>query len=354
MKRTIAILFVFILTITILPAASIADGNSGSPFSVVVIIPENNIGDVGYYHVPGEPGEKITLKAKLNNLTEEPLEIKAVPLNAYSGDKGIFYQPADRVNSEIYSLVDEKYGVAQYITVIDSITLQPKQTTEVEIYVTVPDIRKGTLLGSIQFILFEGTQELDVDGRSNGTSILIDKYKAVDTAIQIDLPEKDQTLITVGEPDFIEETNSLTVTFSNEAAIIEKNISGTYQIKDRQNNVVLEGNIDTFKMAPMTRFKYLIPWGDKPFEQGAYTLYFQIDANGRKMNFEIPLVIEHKPEPSGGGNTPSNTDNQQNPQTDDSVQNPIRPYLLIGLAGILIFFGLLIFLSYRKGRKEKR
>ena len=136
----------------------------------------------------------------------------------------------------------------------------------------MPDINIGTLLGGIRFVIFAGTQEVQIEGQQTSTSILIDKYKAIDTAIQIDLPEKDQTSITVGEPDFIEGSTNLSVTISNKAAIIEENISGTYQIKDKQNNVVCEGNIDTFKMAPMTRFKYLIPWGDRPFEQGAYTL----------------------------------------------------------------------------------
>ena len=231
------------------------------------------------------------------------------------------------------------------------ISLQPKQTEEVEIYVTVPDINKGILLGGLQFIIFEGTQELQVEGQNTGSTILIDKYRAVDTAIQIDLPEKVETFNTVGEPDFIEESKNVTVTISNKAAIIEENVSGTYQIKDRQNNVISEGSIDAFKMAPMTKFKYLIPWGDRPFEQGAYTLYFQIDANGRAMNFEIPLAIEHKPVPTGGEDTGKDTENPQTDTNGVAPQNPIRTFFLIGLAGILIFFGLLIFLSYRKGRK---
>jgi hypothetical protein len=353
MKQALALLFAFLLAIVILPVSGNADGYEGSPFTVEIILPDNNIGSVGYYHVPGEPGERITLKAKLINLTDEPLKIKAMPLDAYSGPEGIFYQSPDEVDSNTYSLVDEKYGVAQYITTADLVTLQPKQSEEVEIYIAVPDINRGTLLGSIRFVVFTGTQEVQIEGQNN-SSILIDKYKAIDTAIQIDLPEEDQTSIKVGEPDFIENSTDLGVTILNEAAIIEENIYGTYQIKDKRNNVIYEGSIDAFKMAPMTKFKYLIPWGDKPFEPGTYTLYIEMNANGRIMNYEIALETENKPVSPDEGNTAENTDDSQTGSNEVIPQNSLRTFFLIALAGIVVIFALLIFLSYRRSRKTNR
>ena len=100
MKRSIAFLLTIILAITILPVSGNADGGDESLFTVEIIPPSNNIGNVGFYHVPGKPGEKITLKAKLTSHIDEPLKIKAVPLNAYSGLEGIFYQAPDKVNSK--------------------------------------------------------------------------------------------------------------------------------------------------------------------------------------------------------------------------------------------------------------
>jgi hypothetical protein len=147
--------------------------NGRLPFAVQIVTPENNIGDAGYYHIPGRPGETIALQAALSNLTSEPLEIRAVPLNAYSGPDGIFYQSPSEVDSRLYSLADEDYGVSRYIQCADTFTLSAGESKTVDIVVTVPDVDAGTLLGSICFVVFTGTQQVE-GAEGNNSAILID------------------------------------------------------------------------------------------------------------------------------------------------------------------------------------
>ena len=147
MKRTFVILAVLLfLLMNIFPTTAYA-AEVDYPFTVEITIPENNIDQLGYYHVPGNSGETIVLQAIVFNLTDQPIEVSAIPLNAYSGLDGITYQSPVNVDSLTYALADESYGLAQYIETVDTVYIVPKGSMNVSIRVKVPDIDAGTLLG---------------------------------------------------------------------------------------------------------------------------------------------------------------------------------------------------------------
>lgn len=295
MKRVLALLFVFLVIGGIHSTYSYAAESQGFLFTVEMTPPINQIGNVGYYHVPGKPGEHITLKAKLTNLTNQPLEVKVVPMNAYSAQDGIFYQSPEEVNSQVYTLVDVRYGLAQYMTETTQITLLPKQTEVVSVSIAVPNLDIGTLLGSIRFVVFEGTHEVQKSDEQKKTSqILIDKYQAIDTAIQIDLPQQDKSAISVGNPTFDGDKTNVDIEIINQAALIQENISGAYEIRDKENIILFEGAIRTFKMSPMTKFQYPIPWRYKTLEPGTYSISLKLNVDGKEMNFQKPLIIKNK------------------------------------------------------------
>lgn len=358
MKRALALILIFLFVLAALPRFSNASKDEPSPFSLELIFPENNIGDVGCYHIPGTPGEKIILQAKLTNLTDQPLEIKAVPMNSYSGPKGIFYQEPDKVNSELFSLSDESYGAAQYIAIKDVIILQPKQFEYVDINVNIPQIDSGVLLGSVKFVVFDGKQKVETLNQDNKSTVLLNIYQGNNTGIMIDLPKKEETDIKVKEPQFYYDTRNLGIKISNEAAILEENISGRYQIKDKQNNIIYEGNIETFRMAPMTAFYYMIPWGDKEFVQDLYTVYMELNADGRPIDFEIPLAtVKETTEPETSNVTNENTGSNNGSQAlsgNVASQNLTRTIFIIGLVVVIIIFAFLIYKSYKKSKRSKR
>src|SRR5690554_4562 len=111
MKRAFILFILTLVLFTFLPEfTSSAAENQGYPFAVNIIPPEEQRTKAGYFHVPGKPGEQKILKAELINLIDQPLEIKVIPMNAYSKQDGIFYESPEKVNSDKYKLADERYG----------------------------------------------------------------------------------------------------------------------------------------------------------------------------------------------------------------------------------------------------
>lgn len=173
MKRAFVLLFISLAVFSFSPTRTYAAESQGYLFSVKVIPSTKQIGNSGYYHIPGRPGEEITLQAQLANNTTQLLEVKVVPMNAYSSQDGIFYQGPLEVNAQVYSIIDEAYGLAQYMSKTNPIVLQPKQTEVVTFSIAVPELISGTILGSIRFIAFAGTQEVqkaDVQNKSAHTT----------------------------------------------------------------------------------------------------------------------------------------------------------------------------------------
>lgn len=257
---------------------------------------QNQIGKVGYYHIPGKPGETVTLQARITNRTDKALEVKMVPLNAYSSNEGIFYQSPKEVDAKKYILVDERYGLAQYIKENPPLTLQTHQSEIVSVSLTVPNLVKGTLLGSIRFVVFAGTQEVkQSDAANKGSQLLIDKYQAMDTAVQIDLPQTaDEPAVSFGNPTFNGDSANVNFDIINEGARIQDNISGSYEISDTTNNKLFDGTIKSFKMAPMTRFQYPVPWNNKTLEPGNYVFTLKTNVAGKDITSTKDVSIENK------------------------------------------------------------
>ena len=292
MKRTLALLIVSLVVFCFLPTCCFAAESQGYLFAAEMIPPSNQIGNMGYYHIPGTPGEQIALQAKVTNQTDRSLEIKVVPMNAYSARDGIFYQSPLEITSQTFALVDEQYGVAQYIAETSPVTLQPNQTQIVSFSVTVPELSAGTLLGSIRFVVFAGTQEYQqAQDQSNSAQMLIDRYQAIDTAIQIDLPQTTQSSMAVGDATFNGDQIGISVGITNQAAMIQENIAGTYKILNRENNVLFSGEMQTFKMAPMTAFQYPLSWQSTTLESGTYTLSLTLSVDGQETDYERTFMV---------------------------------------------------------------
>lgn len=274
MRRTLVLLLVFLVVVLTCPYSGQAETDKGPAFAMELIPPANQIGYEGY-HVIGRSGAIISLKARLTNLTNGLLDIYIVPLNAYSGPEGIFYQSPGEVDSQTYALADEKYGLAQCIDVADKITLMPKQTTAANIYVRIPLMKAGTLLGSIRFIAYKDGQQPDNE-MSGG-------YQKADAVIQIDLPVEAQSSVVVGVPETDGQMISIPVT--NESAAITKNVSGAVEIRNEAGSVVLKGEVTLPEMAPMTEYHILQRIENQMWKDGPYTLNVQIDTDGQKSVF---------------------------------------------------------------------
>ncbi|MEA4928460.1 MAG: DUF916 domain-containing protein [Candidatus Limiplasma sp.] len=316
MKKIVVYLLLMCVLLGLPLFCGYAEENQGYQFSVDIIAPANQIDQKGYYHIPGKPGEQITLQAQLTNQTDHSLDVKMVPMNAYSSQTGIFYQNPSEVNVQKYPLLDDRYGLTSYMTVPDVITLTPKQTQTVQFSVAVPQLREGTLLGCIRFVAFAGTQDLQKSSDQNGTQLLIDKYQAIDIAVQIDLPYAVLPALSVGDPVFDGDKTGVCIQIMNTAALLQKNITGTYAILDQQNTVVFSGDMQTLKMAPLSAFQYVIPWQGSTLEAAKYKLSLTFHKDDLDFSFDRPFTIN-----SSGVIIAKQAQQQNSPEIKTSHQN---------------------------------
>jgi hypothetical protein len=352
-KRILYIIFIALMVFTAFPGKCFAADDGGYPFKVKIIPPSDNIGNTGYYYIPGTPGEKITLQAEVTNISDREIQVNAVPMNAYTGLNGIFYQPPDDVNKDTYSLIDEKYEMAACISGIQPFKLLPGQSETVNIFVTVPDIDTGTMLGSIRFVVFAGTIGAAGDGQTKkNTSILIDEYLAVDTAIRIELSNQAQSSVTVGDPGFDGNKINACIPIINSAAKIETGVSADYEIKDDQGTSLFKGSINSFKMAPMTQLIYHIPWGDAAIKEGAYSLDMNINAYGKTIEFKKTFSIGNETAVKAV-EAQKKMQEETNNNTDTMRQDPSKTWIPVITIAILAAFAVLIYMSYKKNREKQ-
>ena len=119
--------------------------------------------------------------------------------------------------------------------------------------------------------------------------MLIDKYQAIDTAIKIDLPQQVKASFTMGDP--ILSGDKITIKISNVAAVIQGNLSGTYEIRDSETTVIFSGTIRPFKMAPMSAFLFPLSWKHQALEAGTYTLSIKLNVDDQEKGFFRAFTI---------------------------------------------------------------
>lgn len=267
-----------------------AEGNDFE-FRVEPIFSESQIGNEGYYHFKGKTNETVTLQARVINDSEKELNVTIRSLNAYSGNQGILYQPEPILEGT--AITNDEYQFTELVKNPTEITLGPLESTIVEFSVNVPDIN-GTILGGMEFRVFQGTEELT--RKEENSQLLIDQYKAVNLGVQVDVTDHSETpVLTLEKPHFSPEQIAIMIPMENKHPVIIPNTSGTYEITKQEDQAFsLKGDIPPFKMAPMTAFHYPISWSEGTLEPGTYHVTLTLDVNGNTQTYEQTLSIENK------------------------------------------------------------
>ncbi len=258
MKRGIVVLLLALVALLCCPDFSRAAASEACPLSVEPILPEENIGSDGW-HIAAGAGDTVTLQAVLHNLTGNTLRLDLAALNAYSGADGIFYETPDKVNTQAFALADESAGLAQYVTMEDSVLLIAGMSAMLTIRIDLPDTDTGVLLGGIR-VSAEGW--------------------TIDTAVQIDLPLQAAPTVTAG--DITVDGEWISIPVVNASAAIVQSVSAAYEIRDAARSIVAEGTITLPEMAPQTEYRILHPSGSETWESSPYTLNIRLDANGQE------------------------------------------------------------------------
>ncbi|MFT4416217.1 WxL protein host-binding domain-containing protein [Fredinandcohnia humi] len=313
-------------------------------FRVEPIFPKSQIGKQGYYHFKGKPNETVTLQAKVINDSEKELNVTIRSLNAYSGNQGILYQTEPILKGT--AITNEEFQFTKVVKNPAELTLGPLESKVVSFSVNVPDIN-GTILGSIEFRVFKGTEELTK--KEENSQLLIDQYKAVNVGVQVDVTDyQDIPVLTLEKPHFSPEQIAIMIPMENKHPVIVPNILGTYEItKQGDQDFSLKGDILPFKMAPMTVFHYPIQWTEGTLEPGSYHVTSTLGVNGKTQTYEQTFSIENKEVKETQEKMVERGEVEIAPKTF-----PWTPVIICLLVGIIVI--LLLILKRSKPKRKDR
>ncbi|THE13439.1 DUF3324 domain-containing protein [Bacillus timonensis] len=340
-RKILSILFPLI--IIFFPSFMIyAEGNDFE-FRVEPIFPESQIGNQGYYHFKGKPNETITLQARIINDSKNELIVNIRSLNAYSGNQGIIYQEEPILEGA--SITNDSFQFKKATTNPSSeVTVGPLESKVVEFTIKIPEIN-GTLLGSMEFRVFQGTEELTQ--KEENSQLLIDQYKAVNLGVQVDVTDyKETQTLALEDPLYSPEQMAIMVPIDNSHPVIVPNITGTYKVtKSKDEAFSLTGDIPSFKMAPMTAFHYPIRWSGEALESGDYHVTFTLDVNGNTQTYEQSLTIKNE--------EIKETQQKMEERGEVTVAPKTFPWTTV-IIGILVVVIVILLLLTRKPKTQRK
>ncbi len=345
MKAQKYFLFFFAFVLILFPRNTIYADENEFEFHVEPIFPKSQIGNKGYYHITAQPNSTVTLQARVINDSDQELTIAIRSLNAYSGSQGIIYQEEPVIEGT--EITDERYQFRDATTTpTEEITLGPSGSEVLEFSVAVPDIT-GTLLGSMEFKVFQKTEEFA--GGEDNSQLLIDQYRAINLGVQVDVTDYGETpsVKLEGTPTFSAEQTAILVPIQNTHPVIVPEISGTYEItKQDDAEFSITGNIAALKMAPMSSFYYPIRWTGGTLAPGTYQIASTLDVNGTAQTYEETISI--------GNEEVEETQEKMEARGQLEIEPDSFPWTMVIIIALLVIVIILLLVMILKSKKQRK
>ncbi|GGA92901.1 DUF916 domain-containing protein [Ornithinibacillus halotolerans] len=256
---------------------------TGPPLSIEPIYPENQETNTkGYFRLNVEPNQKQTIKVRITNNLDDDQRVTINKANGFTNPVGgMLYR--ETVDSPDSVLLDDAIKLVSYMTVDSEVIIKGKETVEVPVDITVPNIDSGTILGAIRFVTEGETDNESVEGEGGSANFVLKSETVHSIAIQLDLPNSITPDFSLGEAGFTLKGPSAYIEMKNDAQMIQEDISGEYRLEDSNGNELFQGEIPSFKMAPKTQIQYPFQWNYQTLEDGDYKLFVTADVNGNEV-----------------------------------------------------------------------
>ncbi len=241
----------------------------------------------GYFHVDSEPGSDLSFDFQITNTSSEPLRLNAQAVDAYTADKGGILYGADEAGKE-----QNRIYMSKLIDVQETITIAPGMEETVHIHLTVPADASGTILGGIML-----QSENAPDGQSmatlnkGGSNYTFEQPGKRLVAIKLDLPEKSASGFTLGKAEFQADENNIKLNIHNGKPSVLENVQGTYTVMDKEGEIVVNGVLKPFAMAPLSEINFPIDLKGEIFEKGKYVLMIKGRADEKEFFAEEKFTV---------------------------------------------------------------
>ena len=117
-------------------------------FSVNPVLPENQIGESGYFNLQMSPGQSQTLTISLKNTTDKTVVVEEEIASATTNINGVVEYSPNKIKADSTL----KYNLVDYASIPKEVSLPPNSSQQVKVSVTMPKENfNGVIAGGITF-----------------------------------------------------------------------------------------------------------------------------------------------------------------------------------------------------------
>lgn len=262
-----------VLGATVLAMATplvIATGVSANQltFSVTPVLPDNQIDKTdGFFNLKLDQGASEDLVLHYANNTKQPIEVSANVASATTNQNGVVEYGPNTIKPD----VSLKYNMKDLVNVPDEMALNPGETKDVSVHVTMPNEQvPGIIAGGLTFS-DKAADKANEATKSKGTSIKniysfqlgLLMRESTDASYSDPVILKDGLKLHAVKPTQVNYRNVIAANLQNPDSIYLNNFAVDAKVmKANKSKVLYESKNNNMQMAPNTNFDYSVPLGD--------------------------------------------------------------------------------------------
>ncbi|MGM0219557.1 DUF916 and DUF3324 domain-containing protein [Enterococcus sp. AZ126] len=341
-KKHLLYLVALVILAMIIPIKTYAEEDSSgnaTGFTYETIKPDNQRSkDVGYFDLGMTPGQKQTVKIKINNLASEEIEVSVKLNSTKTNANGVIeYGP-----STIKKDKSLKYDFENIVKAPETVKIPANSEQDVDIEITMPEASfDGVISGGIQLQKIE-KEEKETKQKTG----VINKYAYVIGMILSETDKDIQPNLELNKvyAELNNFRNTFFVNFSNvEPAYLENMTTQVQIMKEGSDEVLYETKRSGMRMAPNSLIDFPVSMEGDRMVPGDYRSKILVTSGDKKWEWDEKFKI-----------TDEEADKFNNQDAGLENVQTFNWQLIAGIVGGVIVLALIIFFVIRTINKKKK
>lgn len=256
-------------------------------FQAEAQLPENQLNkEVSYFHVGVNPNDQMTLHVQVSNPTEKEVTVIPAIHRAKTNSVGV----VEYTNNSEKSETQGQANIEEVATIKEKeINLNPKETYDLEIHVSVPKEFKGIQAGAIRLLQKDsGEQTGNVRNqfaREIGLILESISSEAISSSLTLNKVNAGQ----------VNARNTFLLSIENNQPKFTSLTKLKGVIKEKgSDKTIAEASIKEAKLAPDNVFEFPVSLNGKEFKEGKYIAIFSAKEDKKKWNLEKEFTVTTK------------------------------------------------------------
>ncbi|MDR3240613.1 MAG: DUF916 and DUF3324 domain-containing protein [Lactobacillaceae bacterium] len=291
MRKFIKYLLLILASIIGLTMGGLASANQLN-FSVVPVLPDNQVDKKdGFYNLVLQPGQSQDVTLKYSNSTKKPVTVTTKVAPATTNINGV----VEYGNNKAKTDKSLQYNLKDLLTVQPNVTVQPGETKDVIVHVTMPNHPvEGIIAGGLTF----SDQAADKAAKTSKSSTMAIKNiygfqigflmrQSIPNPYSDEKINHDGLKLSKIQANQVNYRNAISMNLQNPLSVYVNQMAVSAEILDAKGQKVLYASKNNMmQMAPNSNFDYSVMLGNgQKLNPGTYRLklsaYAVKDANGQ-------------------------------------------------------------------------